>query len=105
MCVVHAPTHCSVCAHHPFALQAVAPRLSWVAGNFFSLPGQLPGGDLVVLGRILHDWEEARCRKLIKTIYDKLPVGKCCMAHGTILKGAECMISDRHRVTRVTLRD
>jgi hypothetical protein len=56
-------------------VQAVAPRLSWVAGDFFGPPGTLPDGDLVVLGRILHDWEEARGMKLLRTIYDKLPVG------------------------------
>jgi hypothetical protein len=83
-------------AAHPFALQAVAPRLSWVAGDFFSLPGQLPDGDLVVLSRILHDWEEARCRKLIKTIYNKLPVGKCCMA-----RCEDPSKQYRHRVTCV----
>lgn len=58
-------------------VQAVAPRLSWMCADFFGPPEQLPDGDLVVLARILHDWEEARCRKLLKTIYNKLPVGRC----------------------------
>lgn len=57
-------------------MQAVAPRLSWHAGDFFAPPEQLPDGDLVVLSRILHDWEEARCLKLLRTVHDKLPVGE-----------------------------
>jgi hypothetical protein len=46
-----------------------------VAGDFFGPPGLLPDGDLVVLGRILHDWEEARGMKLLHNIFEKLPVG------------------------------
>lgn len=34
----------------------------------------------MVLSRILHDWEEARGLKLIKTIYDKLPAGDASLA-------------------------
>lgn len=60
--------------------QAVSPRLLWVAADFFGPPDQLPDGDLVVLSRILHDWEEARGLKLLKTIYDKLPTGVTSLA-------------------------
>lgn len=51
-----------------------------MAADFFGPPDQLPDGDLVVLSRILHDWEEARGLKLIKTIYDKLPAGDASLA-------------------------
>jgi acetylserotonin N-methyltransferase len=58
----------------PFVQQPeVLPRLSWVVADFFDDP--LPQGDLYVMGRILHDWEEARCLKLLRTVYDKLPPG------------------------------
>jgi hypothetical protein len=56
-------------------LQAAAPRLSWVSGDFFGPPEQLPGGDLVVLARILHDWDLDRVRQLLTAVFNKLPAG------------------------------
>ena len=36
---------------------------------------ELPEGDLYSLGRILHDWTEAKGLALLKRIYDRLPSG------------------------------
>eukprot|EP00775_Hariotina_reticulata_P007296 gene7296-7509_t len=55
--------------------QNVQDRLSWVAGDFFTSEQTLPAGDLYVLSRVLHDWEEARCAKLLRTVYQSLPIG------------------------------
>jgi acetylserotonin O-methyltransferase len=51
----------------------VAHRISLISGDFFTDP--LPAGDLFALGRILHDWTEAKCLLLLKRIYNALPSG------------------------------
>jgi acetylserotonin O-methyltransferase len=51
----------------------VADRVSIVAGDFFTDP--LPEGDLFAVGRILHDWAEAKVLRLLGRVYDRLPAG------------------------------
>jgi len=51
----------------------VAERLTVVEGDFFTDP--LPPGDLYAVGRILHDWTEAKIRTLLARIYERLPAG------------------------------
>lgn len=51
----------------------VADRVSVVAGDFFA--DSLPPGDVYALGRILHDWTEAKIIKLLGKIYESLPAG------------------------------
>lgn len=51
----------------------VADRIEFAGGDFFTDP--LPPADLYSLGRILHDWSEAKCIILLKRIYDALPAG------------------------------
>lgn len=48
-----------------------AKRIEVLGGDFFC--DDLPQGDLVILGRVLHDWEEARVRGLLTRIYQRLP--------------------------------
>jgi acetylserotonin N-methyltransferase len=52
---------------------AVKDRVQIVAGDFFSDP--LPAGDVFALGRIVHDWTEAKIDLLFKRIYERLPNG------------------------------
>ena len=49
----------------------VADRVRFVAGDFFEDP--LPEADLFAVGRILHDWSEAKIAKLLDKIYQALP--------------------------------
>ena len=51
----------------------VNDRVRVVAGDFFVDP--LPPGDVYALGRIVHDWTEAKIDKLLKRIYERLPQG------------------------------
>jgi acetylserotonin N-methyltransferase len=51
----------------------VGERVELLAGDFFCDP--LPEADLFSLGRILHDWSEAKIRGLLGRIYDRLPRG------------------------------
>ena len=50
-----------------------ASRIEIMAGDFFA--DDLPEGDIYSLGRILHDWTEAKGLALLKRIYDRLPSG------------------------------
>jgi len=43
-------------------------------GDFFS--GEIPGADLYVLARIIHDWPEEKCLTLLKKIYDTCKPGE-----------------------------
>lgn len=49
----------------------VAKRIEVLGGDFFR--DDFPQGDLVALGRVLHDWEEARVRELLTRISQRLP--------------------------------
>lgn len=51
----------------------VAGRIEILAGDFFA--GPLPPGDLYALGRILHDWTEAKIVSLLTRIHAALPSG------------------------------
>jgi acetylserotonin N-methyltransferase len=48
-------------------------RMELVAGDFFT--GDLPEGDLYALGRILHDWSDAKIAPLLRKIHARLPAG------------------------------
>jgi len=50
-----------------------ANRIDVVGGDFFV--DALPAGDLYALGRILHDWTEAKILSLLNRIFDRLPSG------------------------------
>ncbi len=51
----------------------VAKRLQVVSGDFFKDP--LPQADLYSLGRILHDWNNAKIQLLLTKIFESLPAG------------------------------
>jgi acetylserotonin N-methyltransferase len=52
---------------------AVADRVHFVCGDFFQ--HDLPCGDLYSLGRILHDWDEAKIATLLAKIVQSLGTG------------------------------
>jgi acetylserotonin N-methyltransferase len=57
-----------------FDLPAVAKIFPHVtAGDFFADP--LPPADLYAVGRILHDWSEEKIQRLLKKVWEALPVG------------------------------
>ncbi len=51
----------------------VADRVTILGGDFFA--DELPKGDIYAVGRILHDWTEAKIEKLLTKIYSALPSG------------------------------
>jgi len=60
-------------AREHFALSSASDRLSAKEGDFFQDPG--PAADLYALGRILHDWTEAKIDRLLRRIFERLPSG------------------------------
>jgi acetylserotonin N-methyltransferase len=66
-------------------LSPFSERIKVVAGDFFTHP--LPEGDLFALGRIVHDWSEAKILALLTGIFERLP------PHGALLI-AEKMLDD-----------
>ena len=52
----------------------MASRIELRKGDFFH-PEELPEADLFGLGRILHDWPDAKGNALLKAIYEHLPSG------------------------------
>jgi acetylserotonin O-methyltransferase len=53
---------------------SMASRIELRKGDFFR-PEELPEADLFGLGRILHDWPDAKVNALLKAIYEHLPSG------------------------------
>jgi acetylserotonin N-methyltransferase len=66
------------------AKEFVGDRVALVAGDFFADP--LPRGDLYAVGRILHDWTEAKIVALLAKIYEALPEGGGLLIAERLLK-------------------
>jgi acetylserotonin N-methyltransferase len=49
----------------------VSNRIELIAGDFFV--DSLPEADLYALGRVLHDWSEAKFLTLLRRVFDRLP--------------------------------
>ena len=76
----------------PLAREIVADsglgdRIEVEAGDFFADP--LPEADLFSVGRILHDWSEDKIRRLLRAVYQRLPVG------GALLVAEKLLDDDR----------
>ena len=65
----------------------VASRITITAGDFFT--DALPDCDLFSLGRILHDWSEAKILNLLTRIYERLPRG------GGLLVAEKLLVEDK----------
>jgi O-methyltransferase domain/Dimerisation domain len=58
-------------------------RLKFIAGNFFTDP--LPPADVLIMGRILHDWDLAQKRMLLEKAHAALPKGGALIVYETII--------------------
>lgn len=65
---------------------SVRDRVAIVGGDFFN--DKLPPGDLYFFGRIIHDWDKAKVRLLLKRVFEALPAG------GGLLIGEKIIESD-----------
>ncbi|MFB7374315.1 methyltransferase [Streptomyces sp. NPDC056222] len=48
----------------------VGGRCGYRAGDFADVP---PGGDVYILSRVLHDWDDDRCRSILRHCVDAMP--------------------------------
>ncbi len=58
-------------------------RLTFTAGDFFQEP--LPKVDVIMMGHILHDWNLAEKKKLIRAAWEALPPGGAFIAYDAII--------------------
>jgi hypothetical protein len=56
----------------------LSDRVEAASGDFFTMP--IPNADVVVMGNILHDWDEENKIALMKKAYDALPDGGAFVA-------------------------
>ena len=61
----------------------VANRVTFVSGDFFADP--LPAADVVMMGHILHDWDLAEKRMLIRKAFEALPAGGAFIVYESII--------------------
>src|SRR5262249_6762233 len=70
--------------------QGFSERLSFHEGDFLRDP--LPSADVLIMGRVLHNWEVATKKMLLKKAYDALPCAGAVIVY-------ERMIDDERRVS------
>jgi hypothetical protein len=61
----------------------VSDRLSFASGDFFAEP--LPRADVVMMGHILHDWDLAQKKALVRKAFDALPSGGALIVYDSII--------------------
>jgi hypothetical protein len=72
----------------------VADRLSFVGGDFFKDP--LPSADVIVLGRVLHNWDLETKKMLLAKAYQAIPTGGAVVVY-------DMLIDDDRRTSKVGL--
>jgi len=68
---------------HHIAASPAADRISVESGDFFT--DRLPVADLYAVGRILHDWNEAKIGTLLQKIHAALPEGGALLVAESVL--------------------
>jgi len=58
-------------------------RLTFRGGDFFNDP--LPGADVIVLGRVLHNWDLQTKTMLLRKAYDAIPVGGALVVYDLLI--------------------
>jgi hypothetical protein len=65
------------------ARNGVADRVAFAAVDFFA--GALPHADVIMMGHILHDWDLAQKRALVRKAYDAVPSGGAFIVYDSII--------------------
>jgi hypothetical protein len=65
------------------AAQGVADQVSFVGGSFFE--DDIPKADVVLMGHILHDWDLAEKKELVRKAYEALPEGGLFVAYDALI--------------------
>lgn len=66
--------------------QGLADRARFTPGDFFADP--MPQADVLVMGHILHDWDEAQKRKLLRKAHAALPPGGALVVYDAMIDDA-----------------
>lgn len=61
----------------------LSERMTFHPGDFFNDP--LPSADVLIMGHVLHDWDLAEKRLLIRRAYDALPPGGALIAYDAMI--------------------
>ncbi len=61
----------------------LADRLRFAPGDFLTDP--IPPADVVLLGRVLHDWDLEHKRMLLRKAYDALPEGGAVVVYDAVI--------------------
>lgn len=70
-------------------------RVRFRAGDFFEHP--LPRADVVVIGRVLHNWDTAAKKMILRKAHDALPAG------GTVIVYERLIDDERRRNAKALL--
>ncbi|MEY9874567.1 hypothetical protein ABH931_004067 [Streptacidiphilus sp. MAP12-33] len=62
--------HAVAAARRALTAAGCAPRCAYVTGDFADVP---PDADVYVLSRVLHDWDDDRCRAILRHCADAMP--------------------------------
>ncbi len=65
------------------ARQGLSERVGFLAGDFFQDP--LPSAEVIVMGRILHDWDLEQKRMLLAKAYAALPKGGALIVYDSMI--------------------
>src|SRR5262249_43465170 len=65
------------------ARHGLSDRISFHAGDFFD--DRLVQADVIIMGHILHDWDLAQKRQLLKRACDSLPAGGALIVYDAII--------------------
>lgn len=65
------------------AQQGLADRIRFQAGSFFD--GPMPNADVIVMGHVLHDWDLAEKRMLLKKSFAALPKGGAVIVYDAVI--------------------
>lgn len=65
------------------AAHGLSDRLRFQRHDFFAEP--FPSADVLIMGHILHDWNLAEKKALIKKAYDALPAGGALIAYDAVI--------------------
>jgi hypothetical protein len=65
------------------AAVGVADRLTFLPGDFFTQ--DFPKADVVLMGHILHDWDLATKKMLIRKAFDAVPAGGALVVYEAII--------------------
>ena len=63
-------------------------RLKFYPGNFFEDP--FPGAEVLIMGRVLHDWNLPKRKLLLSKAFEALTVGGTLIVHETFIDDTRC---------------